>query len=403
MVTKGYEDYLSAEKDKQASLESVHKDMMDYLNGVQATAQKTQDSIDTIATDAAKNGADAKTISAIRSSTDLGSAIAAAGDSLQTATGQLGDYLQYKKDATANGLTPQDYNTWKQADDAQTAKEKESEAYGTAFATAKGKAAGEAGSSTDSPSSPVVSPNGVVYNVPSSVAPFVNFASNGVKYLDLSGTTFSGLPAADKKQIEADATSAGIKWIDNKNTATDVQNIANAQANLQSIKDAFDPLASDSAAQRDTYGAAMASVLSKLQANPGDALTVFADSGLDILKAISGIQGFRGGASVVQQVKDTLPQITDTKAIADGKIANIETMITNRENVLVGQPSASDQALIDEKNNEANLTTNLSSMKTSNPSIYNAASTMYTSINPDTGQPYTASDILQAFPELNAQ
>lgn len=87
--------------------------------------------INDIATEAAKNGADSKTVAAITAAGSVTGAINAAGDSLQTATGQLGDYLQYKRDATANGLTPQDYGTWKAADDAKQAQQKYAEAYGT--------------------------------------------------------------------------------------------------------------------------------------------------------------------------------------------------------------------------------------------------------------------------------
>lgn len=48
----------------------------------------------------------------------------------------------------------------------------------------------------------------------------------------------------------------------------------------------------------------------------------------------------------------------------------------------------------------ANFDSNLSAMKTTNPTIFKAASNMYTSVNPKTKQPYTHEEILQAFPEL---
>lgn len=98
--------------------------------------------IQDIAAEAAKNGADATTLSTINSSKDVNSAVTSAGQYLQTGTGQMGDYLQYKKDIIAKGLTPQDYTTWKKADDEQTRKNKAAEAYSTAYNTAKGKSAG---------------------------------------------------------------------------------------------------------------------------------------------------------------------------------------------------------------------------------------------------------------------
>jgi len=74
---------------------------------------------------------------------DVSGAINAVGNSLQTATGQLGDFLQYRRDTQAKGLVPQDYATWKAKDDARIAKEKSSEAYSTAYASAAGRVAAE--------------------------------------------------------------------------------------------------------------------------------------------------------------------------------------------------------------------------------------------------------------------
>lgn len=367
------------------------------------TQQATTSTINGILADAAKNGANADVISAIGSATTVQDAINAAGNSLQTMTGDFANYPQYKKDAIANGLVPEDATTWLQNKQTSDAREKENEAYGTAFATAQGKAASDAITTASSsvPSSPVTSPQGIVYNAPASIAPYVSFASNGVKYADLSN--FAGTPT-EKNQAVQDAQNAGYKVITNKNTALDVQNIADATAKLADIKTAFDKANAGNAAERDSYAAAFNTVSQKLQTDPNYAgINVYQDAALDILKAMSGVQGFRGGASIVQQVKDTFPSITDTQSYADAKINNLQKLISDRETALVGNPSASDQSLITQKENESNITTNLNNIKTSNPSLYSAASSMFTSINSDTGQPYSAADILQAFPELNSQ
>lgn len=110
--------------------------------------QDTQKAIQSIALSALQNGASQDTINAINSSADVESAMAAAGGSLQTATGQLGDYLQYKRDAETKGLVPQDYSTWKAADDAAQSKLKSSQAYSAAYATAAGKAKAESDAGT---------------------------------------------------------------------------------------------------------------------------------------------------------------------------------------------------------------------------------------------------------------
>lgn len=361
------------------------KDARDFA----AAQQKAvTDGINTIATEAAKNGADPKTIAAISGAKTVTDAINAAGGSLQTATGQLGDYLQYKRDAVANGQAPEAYATWKIADDAQTAKEKESEAYGTAFATAKGKAAGEASANGNLPQSPVTSPSGITYNAPASIAPYVSFSSNGVKYVDLSN--FKGTPT-EANQAVADAQAAGYKIITNKNTALDVQNITDAMNKLGDMKTAFSANNTGSAAQRDSYGAAFMTMAKALQTDPNAVGTnVYQDTALDILKAMSGVQGFRGGASIVDQVKTTFPQNTDTQAVVDAKIGNLEKLIGDRETALVGKPSASDQLLID----SANAETNVKNYITSNPSEAANLSTWASQPNVD-GSARTSADVYQ--------
>lgn len=398
-VKSAWDVYQQATTNRQDQLEKTITNAQTAIKDAQDARQKVTDSISAVAEKAAENGADAKTLAAINSSTTESGAIAAAGDSLQTATGQLGDYLQYKRDATASGLTPEDYSTWKAADDKKQSDLKVSEAYGTAFATASGKSAGESKGGGSAPTSPVISPSGIVYNAPASIAPYVNFASNGVKYVDMS--SFAGTPT-EKNQAVQDAQNAGYKVVTNKNTALDIQNITDANAKLDDMQKAFSGITQDSATSRALYGAAITKMAKAFQTNPNVVgADIYQDAALDILKAMSGVQGFRGGASIVQQVKDTFPSATDTTTSANAKINTIRSLISDRENALVGKPSSSDQLLITQKNNENNLTQNLNSIKTTNPKIYSAASTMFTSVNPDTGQPYSAADILQAFPELN--
>lgn len=144
-------------KDAQDALTTAQKDAQDRKD-------KIQSDINSVLTDAAKNGATQDVLSAIGKATDVASATAAAGGYLQTATGQLGDYLQYKKDTLAKGLTPTDYDTWKTQDDAKQAKIKASEAYSTAYNTAAGKSAAEQkyGTGTDTPTTePVANATGI--------------------------------------------------------------------------------------------------------------------------------------------------------------------------------------------------------------------------------------------------
>lgn len=136
---KNLQDYL---KQKADTITSVHKEVQaqlkDYRDFIQTTKTKP---IQDIATEAAKNGASKATIAAINASQDVAGAISAAGGALQTATGVLGDYLQYKRDTEAKGLVPVDYGTYKDQQDAKQAKLEASKAYSNAYGAAAGKAA----------------------------------------------------------------------------------------------------------------------------------------------------------------------------------------------------------------------------------------------------------------------
>lgn len=88
----------------------------DYYNQVQKP-------INDIATEAAKNGlSDPKTLAAIQGAPDLGTAIATAGDYLQSGTGVVGEYLYYKRQAAASGQQPVDFNTYQTIDANRKAK-----------------------------------------------------------------------------------------------------------------------------------------------------------------------------------------------------------------------------------------------------------------------------------------
>lgn len=84
---------------------------------------KVADSISKIAQDAAKNGATAEQVAAINSSQDLGSAIAAAGDSLKTyQAGIVGEYQYYVDQAKKAGQVPLSFDSYQTMDANRKAK-----------------------------------------------------------------------------------------------------------------------------------------------------------------------------------------------------------------------------------------------------------------------------------------
>lgn len=128
-------------KDKrQEKLDTVNKL---YDNIVAEKKQKQQD-IQNVVSSAAQGGAPKDIIDAISAAPDANSAIAAAGPYLQQGSGQLGDYIEYKKDAIQKGLTPEDYGAWKDQDDAKQDARDVSKAYSTAYASKAGAAAADA-------------------------------------------------------------------------------------------------------------------------------------------------------------------------------------------------------------------------------------------------------------------
>jgi len=128
--------------------DAINKAKEDKIKADKVQYDQVTKPIQDIAADAAKNGADKKTIDAITKSQDVTSAIGSAGMYLQTGTGTLGDYLQYKKDTTQKGLVPMDYQTFKDKQDAKDAQRDINKAYSVAKATAQGKAAGEPAGTT---------------------------------------------------------------------------------------------------------------------------------------------------------------------------------------------------------------------------------------------------------------
>jgi len=403
MLNKNYDSLTKMLDDKGTHLNDMYTKVTNTLKDQRDQEQKQQDKVSAIALDAAKNGAPQSVQDKISSAKNETEAISAAGDFIQTATGQVGDYLQYKRDAITNGHVPIDYSAWKTADDKRAAALKSSEAYATAFASAKGKAAGEAAGAAAAGASltPVAADNGVVYNVPASVAPYVKVSPNGTKYVDASG-----LSAAEKGKIIKDAYNGGknpIPVITDAAQSLDVANIKDAANKLADMKNAFSSENSGNAAERDLYAAAAMTMAKKLETDPNAVGTdVYQIAALDILKAVSGTKGFRGGASMVQAVEKVFPKNTDTQAVINSKIGNMSSLLNDRERALVGVPNTSDQVLIDEKNHEANIQKNLDSIKDSNPVLWGKATAMYLyNINSKTGQPYTAEDVLSTYPELN--
>ena len=172
-------------------------------------------------------------------------------------------------------------------------------------------------------------------NVPTIVAPYYQVSSSGTPYVDAS--TLQGT-ASDKTKIINAAQSAGLKIITNKNQAADLSNIQDAFNKLDTIQGIFQNLAQPSWLARDLYGMGLTKFASVAESDPQRAAAGSLQSiGLDILKAISGIQGFRGNQTAIQQVTDHLPSIYDTVDVVNQKIEYVRNLIQDREDGLLGK------------------------------------------------------------------
>jgi hypothetical protein len=299
---------LDEEEKKQAAVQSAQ------LQERQTAITQQQDDQKTIYQTmlaAAQNGADSVTLRNIQNATTPDAAIAAAGSSLVKPNTQV---------VNANGrVLLVDQTTGKTIAD-----------LGTSDAALKL-------ASTNSPSANVTltDSSGKSLNVPVDVAPYVSTSHSGVAYADLS--TVQGT-AAEKKSIIDQAQAAGLKVITNKNTALDLTNIGDANAKLDTISTIMAGIDQPDALSRGLYGIGLTKLATLAQSNPQQAAAgALQGVGLDILKAISGVQGFRGNASVVQQITDHLPSIYDTNDVVQTKTDYIRQLISDRENAILGQ------------------------------------------------------------------
>ncbi len=193
---------------------------------------------------------------------------------------------------------------------------------------------------SSNPTVSVVNDAGNTVTIPTNVAPYYNVASNGVEYVDAS--TLQGT-AAEKTQIINDAQKAGYKIITNSNTAADLVNIKDAKDKLNTVQTTMAGIGQPGWVSRLAGGLGMTALETATQSDPQKAAAGALQSiGLDVLKAISGVQGFRGNQSAIQQVTDHLPKITDTVDTINQKVKFINDLVNARENAIVGQPKAVD-------------------------------------------------------------
>lgn len=144
IAQKAYEDKVQAVKDLQTATAAQNKVIADQLEQQKTdTYNQVTKPMNDILTSAGQNGAPQDVLQAIQGASTLADAVKAAGSYLQSGSGALGDYLEYKREAEAKGLTPLDYTGYsdQQAAKASAAKIKEASSIAYASENAKDQAA----------------------------------------------------------------------------------------------------------------------------------------------------------------------------------------------------------------------------------------------------------------------
>lgn len=132
-LEQGFRDNdIKAVQDANAAYQDAAKSRLDEINkqadAVAAVAKDAADkkaaadaantaAVNNIKEEVAKNGAPQSVLDAITKTGNVDAAIAASAGFLQTATGTLGDYLQYTRDAKAAGQTPVPYTAFQAEED----------------------------------------------------------------------------------------------------------------------------------------------------------------------------------------------------------------------------------------------------------------------------------------------
>ena len=312
------------------------------------------------------NGAPQKVIDAIGQSTDSSSAFQAAAGYTQTATGVLGDYLEYQRQAIAAGQVPEDYTTFKAAQDAQTS--------ATAIKQAVTIADDEASYKAQVDANNGVLSSGDNTRVNATISQLA--ANKDVQaFTSIAGQLpiLNSIPAGTTDPAQQAALLASVAHILSPNSSS-----------LRGALNAIDPSALDS----DTY-----SFLNNL-AKVGIPRGGMSGDAVNKLIAI--------GNNEYTQYLNTYNTIRSA-AIAPLTAQGIDANKYIPDYSQVGATSTTQNVIQTTAQQDTTVQNGLKAIKTSNPTLYSAASKMYTSMNPATGQPYTPSDILQAFPELATQ
>lgn len=362
---------------------------LDDITKTLADLNPDQKTIYSLMQTAESNGAPQSVIQSIGNARNFTDALSAAGLYGSTATGDLQLYQNYVTQAKAAGQTPVPFESWQSTNE-----------YNKAFATAEGTAAGKASGEGSGDGGLTQSLITSKADIPQALKPYVKQSSDGTWYMDLSSAS-----ASQKDALIAEAGDLPV--ITDKNQSADLANIRDVGSKLKTVATIMGDLDQPDALSRDLGGAGLTAFASMAQTNPKAAAAgALNDIALDVLKSISGVQGFRGNATAVQQVKDSLPSITDTQDTAAQKLSIVGQLISDRETGILGENGPNDTTDFVVRSEQQAQNALLSFARKDSDLASQIQDTLKTT-NPDTGQPYTYLETAQIYgitiPALAAQ
>lgn len=125
-IKEQYDIYTKAKENHETYLQKIITQTQDEIAKQQEAIQKQQETFDKdisdIVTKMAANGAPVSLIQQVKASKDIAQAAALAGDYASGATGIVGEYQYYKRQAEASGQQPVDFNTYQNMDANRKAK-----------------------------------------------------------------------------------------------------------------------------------------------------------------------------------------------------------------------------------------------------------------------------------------
>ena len=394
--------------------------------------------IQDVALEAAKSGAPADVQKAISSAQTVGDAIKAGGLYMQTSTNpDVAQYLFYEQQSTTAGIVPKSYDDWQKAQAALA----NSLAYSKAYATASGSAAGTASvvGQNDTPADvgptsaggSILSATGLSYGAflvltgdmsklsrdaatrnaaMKQAQEFANKAGVDVstlssRYQALNKVVSFNTVRQSMAVVQENEIQATIKNLENVSPTGSLSNLNFANvAKIWAGQQVNDPTAQQYAFHLEQLRNEMVAynLIAQGQINPDGSLKQADAADMNrvdsVLKngvssgSLSGLE--TSVTNSTNKMKPVLQSSVDSANKAVWGLFGVEDKYSSNK------ASANSQLLLDSKAQEQAVTSGLKAIQTSNPKLYQAASTMFTSVNPSTNQPYTAEDILQAFPEL---